>query len=131
MDDSRASTLVDPESCLIVEDDPVLRRILRGHLARRGFRVAVAGSVAEALNELDRQAFSHLITDAILPDGHGFELVQRVRASAAPPVVIMMSGDESVGLTVAALHDPRARFLLKPFSMPRLEALMPGEPAAP
>jgi DNA-binding response OmpR family regulator len=131
MDQPCATDPLCAESCLLVEDDPVLRRVLRGHLARRGFKVAVAGTVEEATLALDGQTFSHLITDAILPDGAGLDLVLQARDGHACPLVIMISGDESVGHTVSALHDPRTRFLLKPFSMLALDALLVPEGPRP
>jgi DNA-binding NtrC family response regulator len=124
MDEPRARLLVTENSCLLVEDDPVLRRVLRGHLVRRGLRVSVAANVAEARAALDGQRFSYLITDAILPDGSGFDLFPNLQGVADSPTIVMISGDESVGQTVRELACPRTSFLLKPFGMPRLDALL-------
>jgi DNA-binding response OmpR family regulator len=122
--DERASKLAEQGTYLLVEDEPVLRRLVRAHLTRKGLDVAVASSIAEAVHELEQHTVSHLITDAILPDGMGFELLPLVRKQPAQPMVLLMSGDESVGKAVRELAEPRIRFLLKPFTMAALEAAL-------
>ena len=124
MVESRASDLAAPRRTLIVEDEPVLRRLLRGHLARSGHHVVAVGSLADARRALDEDTFDCLLTDAILPDGLGAELREHVRASADGPLVLMMSGDESVGRMVLDLGDARTRFLLTPFSMAALDEVI-------
>jgi two-component system cell cycle sensor histidine kinase/response regulator CckA len=126
----RASDLAAHRRCLIVEDEPVLRRLVRGHLARKGYDVVAAASVADAKRALDEGSFDCLVTDAILPDGLGVELRAHVRASAPGRLVIMMSGDEGVGRMVLDLRDPRTQFLLKPFPMAALDAVLESHSAA-
>ena len=126
MDERCASELVAKSAYLVVEDEPVLRRLVRGHLTRRGFDVTAASTIAEAARALDERTFTHLVTDAILPDGTGFELLARVRNQAQKMVIVLMSGDESMGQTVRDMGEPRTRFLLKPFAMAALDAALAG-----
>ncbi len=79
---------------LIVEDEQVLERILTLNLAKRGYAVAEARTVAEA-DALARAAeppFELVILDINLPDQTGWDLLRRWRKSIAvrlPPVIVI------------------------------------------
>lgn len=76
-------------SLLIVEDHADTARAMRALLARSGHTVAVAGSVADALQQAAKSAFDVLISDIGLPDGDGYELMRRLRQTAPIPGIAM------------------------------------------
>jgi CheY-like chemotaxis protein len=83
-------------SVLIVEDHVTTRRVLREQLSRWGMRAITAPNVTEGVARL-RQAknagepFSIVLTDVHLPDGDGFDLVEKInRQSALADATIMM-----------------------------------------
>lgn len=68
------------ERILVVEDEVALRRLLRLHLAREGFAILEAGTLAEARERLAGDAgVAALVVDGTLPDGDGLELLAEVR----------------------------------------------------
>ena len=69
------------DSILIVEDDPVIRTFLADNLTADGFELLVAGTIEEALGELESRRPDLAIVDVRLPDGSGLDLIRRVRAS--------------------------------------------------
>jgi DNA-binding response OmpR family regulator len=78
---------------LIVEDEPALERILTLNLAKRGYAVAEARTVAEAdaLASAADPSFDLVILDINLPDQTGWNLLRRWRSRPGfplPPVIV-------------------------------------------
>jgi CheY-like chemotaxis protein len=76
---------------LVVDDDPVILRVLSGVLARAGYQVVCATSVAEAL----RQACCGpdlCLLDLCLPDGSGLDLAATLNACYPGIPLILMTG---------------------------------------
>ncbi|SAK90374.1 hybrid sensor histidine kinase/response regulator [Caballeronia ptereochthonis] len=76
---------------LVVEDDPALRQSIHALLASETVAIVEAGSIAEALEEMQRGMFDCVVMDLALPDGSGYELLERVSTSggpASPPVIV-------------------------------------------
>ena len=93
-------------------------------LKRRGYRVAVAHSVAEALTRAkEDEAFDLLISDLGLPDGTGFDIMQEIRRRGGPPGIALSGfGMESdIGKSREAGF---SEHLIKPVSIDRLDAAM-------
>jgi CheY-like chemotaxis protein len=106
------------ETLLLVEDEDVVRNLLRTYLGRQGYRVISAQSAPQALELFRRepQHFAALITDMVMPGGMtGRELADHVRQLRPDIPLIFMSGYSlefaSDGLPVG--HG--VRFLCKPF----------------
>ncbi len=75
----RAATA--PLSLLLVDDHQSTLEVLERLLTRAGHRVTTAISVASALQLADRDRFDAVISDLGLPDGTGFELMEKLRAA--------------------------------------------------
>jgi DNA-binding response OmpR family regulator len=71
----------DPAILLLVEDDPVIRTFLADNLTADGYEMLVAGTIEEALRELEYQVPDLAVVDLKLPDGSGLDLIRRVRAA--------------------------------------------------
>ncbi len=106
---------------LVVDDDPALRKALRIGLTARGDEVVVAGSGAEALNQVVLAGPDLVILDLGLPDIDGIEVCRRIREFSGVPVVVLSAyGDER--RKVEALDIGADDFVTKPFGMAELEA---------
>jgi CheY-like chemotaxis protein/CHASE3 domain sensor protein len=80
-----------PRRLLIVEDDARLRDSLHELLDGPGVEIVTVGTVAAALQALAGSSFDCMVTDLALPDGSGFDLLERMAAdpaSAFPPVIV-------------------------------------------
>ncbi|WP_349657264.1 response regulator [Xanthomonas sp. 10-10] len=76
---------------LIVEDDSALRENLQLLLARDQLEIVAVGSIAEAMAQLAGSTFDCMVTDLALPDGSGYDLLERMAgndAVAFPPVIV-------------------------------------------
>ncbi len=104
---------------LIVEDQRALRRVLELSLAARGYQVDSAASGASAL-DLARQCHPRLIIlDLGLPDMDGLEVVARVRAVCAVPILVISARDAEVA-KIGAMDAGASDYLAKPFGMDEL-----------
>ena len=106
---------------LIVEDHDDTARALRRLLAKAGFVVSVAGSVASALALAGRETFDLLVTDLGLPDGTGYDVMAGLQ-KVQPLPGIAMSGygmDEDLSRSREAGFSAH---LVKPVEVPKLIA---------
>lgn len=80
-------------SIVVVDDDPLYRKLLTRSLESEGWQVQVCTTVAEAAEKLRHTEVMAVITDLRLPDGCGLELAICVRSAAGAPVLLAVSGD--------------------------------------
>ena len=83
-----------PPYILVVDDDSAVRNFVASLLRSRGYAVRTAGSAAEALNLFERegQSIRLLLTDVLMPEVSGPELVSQVLALRPNLPVLYMSG---------------------------------------
>ncbi|HVX39527.1 MAG TPA: ATP-binding protein [Gemmatimonadaceae bacterium] len=103
------------ETILVVEDAEDVRILARRTLEERGYTVRVARNAAEALEISHASRIDVLLTDIVMPQMSGPQLVARYRARGPMPLVIYMSGYADDALAQYEL-EPGAVFLRKPFS---------------
>jgi CheY-like chemotaxis protein len=103
------------ESILIVEDAEDVRILARRTLEERGYTVRVARSAAEALEIAGAGNVDVLLTDIVMPQTSGPQLVAEFLATQRSPLVIYMSGYADDALERYEL-EPSAVFLRKPFT---------------
>jgi PAS domain S-box-containing protein len=105
------------ESVLLVEDDPLLRGLLHDVLAQRGYAVTVACNGKDALQVAanHRGTFDIIVTDVVMPDLGGRQMVEQLIMPFPNAKVLYLSGytDDAV-VRHGILHD-RMPFLQKPF----------------
>lgn len=85
---------------LIVEDDAVSMVLLKKVLRKNGYEILTAKNGAEAFALLKRETVDAVLTDWMMPEMDGMELVQRIRSGMRPVPLMMM---------VTALASPQAR----------------------
>ena len=111
------------ERILMIEDDESLASMLGEYLHGVGMQVEAAHDAASGLAALARTRPDAVILDVMLPDGDGFEVCRRIRASSDVPVIMLTArGDDAdriVGLELGADD-----YLPKPFNPRELLARM-------
>ncbi|HET9751508.1 MAG TPA: response regulator [Myxococcales bacterium] len=101
---------------IVVEDDPVTRRMISACLRRMGLRVLEAASAAEATALLDRTTPSLICLDVVLPDACGLSLCEQMRSSPRlreVPVIVITGGSRPIDRDRAELAGVDA-FMVKP-----------------
>jgi FixJ family two-component response regulator len=103
----------------LVDDDPDVGTSLRGLLRACGYRVSLfAGAQVLLANGLDD--VDCIVSDVQMPGMDGFTLLERVRAVASPPPVILMTAFADDHLRLRALRCGAASFLAKPVDAEQL-----------
>jgi len=110
---------------LIVDDEPGLRQMLQILFQRQGFEVTVAPGFQEGLGALRStpQPFPLLLTDLVMPDGSGIDLLQAAKERSMATEVIVMTAHSRVEIAVEAMRRGAYDFVQKPFVAPELLAL--------
>ena len=107
---------------LLVEDEEKLRRVIQLQLQSAGMEVDQAGSAEAALRMADRADL--VLTDLRLPWMSGQELLSLIRRQNSRTPVIVMTAYGTVESAVEAIKSGAFDFLMKPFSMDHLMAVI-------
>jgi DNA-binding NtrC family response regulator len=112
-------TGVEMAKLLLIDDDPALRKLTATILQRAGYDVDTARDGEEGSSLLESGAYEVLITDLIMPNKEGIELIIEWRRRRPALQIIAMSGGGRHGIVdvLAAAEKLGARFTLhKPFA---------------
>ena len=115
--------MTDSNRCLVVDDSPIIRRILGVMLSRLGFAVLEAGSVQMALSLCEQSHPDLVVVDWNLPDEDGVALVQQLRRlpGGEKMKLIMCTVERSVTHIETALSAGADEYITKPFGIDVLE----------
>lgn len=108
---------------LVVDDEPVNRRVLENHLTVAGYEVVEANSGNEALKLLDGEhVFSLILLDVMMPGISGYEVCEKIREkfSASYLPVILLTAKNTVNELVIGFNSGANDYLTKPFSKSEL-----------
>ena len=111
------------EKVLILDDEPLIRRVLERNFLQKRCTVGTAATVAEAEAILARETYDLLMVDVRLPDGDGEHLLERISILPERPLVVMMTGHGSVESAVNCMRLGAFDYLIKPFSNGQIDIL--------
>jgi DNA-binding NtrC family response regulator len=107
-----------------VDDEPAERDGLARLVGQWGYEVETAASGEEALDFIERQHPAVVLTDLMLPEMTGLDLLQRLRETGRPPVVLLVTGHGTVESAVEAMRHGAFDYLTKPVDATRLQVLL-------
>ncbi len=121
-DNPEVETVKGTGDVLLVEDDPLVRRMAESMLKSLGYTVAAAQSPEEALLLLGNPEtkVDLLITDVVMPGMSGSELSERAAKQRPGLSVLFMSGYTSDVVVLQGVLEDKMNFIQKPFSMAEL-----------
>ncbi len=100
---------------LIVDDELWTGEMMQEILERDGYEATVVGSGKEALRLASRDSFDLLLTDIIMPQMGGLELVQEFREISPQTICMLVTGYASVETAQAAIRQGVYDYIVKPF----------------
>ncbi len=100
---------------LTVDDAPEIREIVSEILQMHGFDVTEAGSAAELKVKLEGEQQDVVLLDLKLPDGDGLDLLPLIKQKWPDTEVIVLTGNASIDVAVAATKHGAYQFIQKPF----------------
>jgi DNA-binding NtrC family response regulator len=99
---------------LVVDDDDDIRTFLASVLAKQGITLMTAGSGAEAMAVLGREAFDVVLLDLRLPDASGLDVLRWAREADVDTEFIVLTGHAEVETAVEAMRLGAYDFIAKP-----------------
>jgi DNA-binding NtrC family response regulator len=108
---------MDPKKILIIDDEEAIRIFLADVFESNGYRVCVASNGAEGLALADQERFDAIVTDMVMPDMHGAEIISRLRRGGSDtPIVVITGYSEGEAILEAAREFFIDRVIFKPFA---------------
>jgi two-component system response regulator PilR (NtrC family) len=110
---------------LVVDDEPGLRDMLAIFFGRDGYEVTLAGGFLAAKEALQNTTspYGLVLTDLMMPDGSGLDLLPLIKARAADTEVIVMTAHGALDTAVEAMRRGAYDFVTKPFATAELRAI--------
>jgi DNA-binding NtrC family response regulator len=109
---------------LVVDDEPAEREGLARLVGQWGYEVETASSGEEALNLIETQHPAVVLTDLVLPEMDGLTLLQKLKETGRPPIVLLVTGHGTVETAVEAMRHGAFDYLTKPVDATRLQVLL-------
>ncbi|MFC1813678.1 endopeptidase La [Thermodesulfobacteriota bacterium] len=107
---------------LVVDDEEIARTNLEHILKKEGFRVATAVNGAEALEHMESAPFDLVLTDLLMTNVGGIELLETVKTRYPKTEVIIITGYATVPSAVEALQKGAYHYLAKPLKIEEVRA---------
>ncbi|MFM8892254.1 MAG: response regulator, partial [Planctomycetia bacterium] len=107
---------------LVVDNDIVHARTMGEVLGRLDCHVTVVGSGAEGARKIEHESFDVVVTDLMMNDIGGLEILARVKASSPDTEVIVVTGHGTIPSAVAAMQQGAFTYLQKPLDLAHLRA---------
>lgn len=102
------------KSVLVVDDEPALCRALNRVLSGKGYEVVTASSAKVAVELITQRQFGVILTDIMMPEMTGVDLLRIIRAYDLDVPVILMTGNPTVETATEAITLGALQYLSKP-----------------
>jgi CheY-like chemotaxis protein len=111
---------------LVVDDTESIREALQEHLQSLGYDVCSAAGFQQALQVAAEQRPHLVLTDMMLGDGSGLDLIKRLKESSQgpPPGCLLLTGYGTLETAIEAIRAGADEYLLKPVELAELEAVV-------
>ncbi len=111
---------------LVVEDDEITRITLARLLQYAGYHVTQASDGGQAVDLLDREPFDVVLTDIVMGEIDGIEVLHTARLQPYHPHVILLTGHGTLDTAIAALRSGAYDYLTKPCDDEMLMVIVEG-----
>ena len=116
---------------LVADDDRSIRTVLTQALGRSGYQVRCTGNAATLWRWVEDGEGDLVITDVVMPDENGLELIPRIKRVRPDLRVVVMSAQSTLLTAVKATQRGAFEYLPKPFDLKELLAVVGRALAAP
>jgi two-component system nitrogen regulation response regulator GlnG len=120
-----------PPTVLIADDDRSIRTVLTQALGRSGYQVRSTSNAATLWRWVEDGEGDLVITDVVMPDENGLDLIPRIKRVRPDLRVIVMSAQSTLMTAVKAAQRGAFEYLPKPFDLAELLAVVGRALAAP
>jgi two-component system nitrogen regulation response regulator GlnG len=121
----------DSRTILIADDDRAIRTVLSQALGRSGYQVRATSSASTLWRWVEDGEGDLVITDVVMPDENGLDLVPRIKRIRPEMRVVVMSAQSTFMTALKAAQRGAFEYLPKPFDLKELLAVVERALAAP
>jgi PAS domain S-box-containing protein len=111
---------------LVVDDDPIVRLALSEVLTSTGYLCDQASTAAEALDLLNKNKYSCVLTDLVMPGKNGLDLLRDVTDNFPDIVVVLISGQNDVENVRKAMRNGAYDYVVKPLTISEILSTVQG-----
>lgn len=127
MPETKENSIAEPAGpplrVLLVDNEPGHAHAMAESLERIGYVCTVATSGAEGARKLEQEEFDLVVTDLVMSDVDGMEILSRTRQVLPDAEVILVTGHATVPKAVEAMQQGAFNFLEKPITPTRLRTV--------
>ena len=105
---------------LVADDDRTIRTVLTQALTRAGCKVHATSSLTTLMRWVDEEKGDVIITDVMMPDGNGLEMLPKIATDRPGLPVIVISAQNTIMTAIQAADANAYDYLPKPFDLPDL-----------
>jgi two-component system nitrogen regulation response regulator GlnG len=120
-----------PPTILVADDDRSIRTVLTQALGRSGYQVRTTGNASTLWHWVEEGEGDLVITDVIMPDENGLDLIPRIHRIRPDLRVVVMSAQSTLMTAVKAAQRGAFEYLPKPFDLDELLAVVGRALATP
>ncbi len=120
-----------PPTVLVADDDRSIRTVLTQALGRSGYQVRCTGNAATLWRWVEDGEGDLVITDVVMPDENGLDLILRIKRIRPELRVVVMSAQSTLMTAVKAAQRGAFEYMPKPFDLKELLNVVARALAAP
>ena len=109
---------------LVADDDRAVRTVVAQALGRAGYNVRTTSNAATLWTWVSEGEGDLVITDVVMPDGDGLDLLPRIKKTRPDLPVVVMSARNTIATAVKATQNGAYNYLPKPFDINELKAIV-------
>jgi two-component system nitrogen regulation response regulator GlnG len=119
------------ETIIVADDDRGIRTVLSQALGRAGYDVRCTGNAATLWRWISEGEGDLVVTDVVMPDGNGLDLLPAIKKIRPELPVIVMSARKNMLTAIRATERGAYEYLPKPFDLNQLARIIDRALAAP
>ena len=118
--------IIEKNLLLVDDDNPFLTRLGRA-METRGFTVRLAGTVADGIAEVKKDAPNYAVVDLRLTDGNGLDVIEALHAKRPEARVVVLTGYGNIATAVTAVKLGAIDYLAKPADADAVYGALTGD----
>ncbi len=105
------------EHILIVDDDKAIRELLKEFFQELGYQITTASNGSEAAEAINAHNFDCVISDHVMPDMNGLELLEQLRKQNKNIPFLMITGYPTLEIAVEVMKHGAYDYITKPLQL--------------
>jgi DNA-binding response OmpR family regulator len=114
--------MTKPATVLFVDDEDILRLLMKDQLTVEGYEVETADDGDTALEILGKKSFDLLLIDIRMPRMNGIELLKEIRKQKIRSRILVLTAVDEIAIAIEAVKQGANDYLTKPIELKTLTA---------